>query len=299
MPPEAGETEEASRPVAAGDAGCGAVVAEQGVGARPHLGGPRGGEAPVEKEAEVAGSAEGERRERGGHDVGLFPRGHGGEEPEAHLLENAGAEDPLALALDDAEGELEWGRGVRGAALGLPDRPLGREGRCAVGRWRVYGRPRTEGAFRPDPSEAALVLAGLAEGAAAVTATSVPTMLGAHVSLVLAAAVPDGTGAAAAEVRTASVPPPRQGTHRSRTRHRRSSRTRRRRSGWRGTRRRRIRRGGGGGPTPWGGGRAAQGGPRRRCRRPGTRCPRARRRARRRRSRGQRRPARGGCRRRA
>ena len=125
MPPDSGEAEEASRPVTSGYAGSGAVVAEQGVGARSHLEGPGGGELAVEKEADVAGSSEGKRLECGSHDVGLFPRGQVSEELEAHALEHAGAEDPHFLALDDAEGELEWGRGIRGAALRLPDRLLG------------------------------------------------------------------------------------------------------------------------------------------------------------------------------
>ena len=70
-----GEAEEAPRPVASGDAGSGAVVAEQGIGARSHLEGAGGGEPAVEKEAEVAGSAQRKRRGGGDHDVSLFSRG--------------------------------------------------------------------------------------------------------------------------------------------------------------------------------------------------------------------------------
>ena len=120
-----GEAEEAAHPAAPGDAGSRAVVTEQGVGARAHLEELREGELAVEKKAKVASTAEGKRRECGGHDVRLFTWGIGSEVPGAFELEHAGAEDPLVLALDDVEGELEGGRGRRGAALGVPDRALG------------------------------------------------------------------------------------------------------------------------------------------------------------------------------
>ena len=121
---DAGEAEDAASPVSTSDAGCGAIVAEQGIRPWSHLEGARVGEAPIQEEAEVPGPAEGERREGGGHDVGLLPLGQGGVEPEPLELEHAGTEDPLVLAFDDVEGELEVGRGGLGAALGEPDRPL-------------------------------------------------------------------------------------------------------------------------------------------------------------------------------
>ena len=52
---DAGEAEDAARPVSTSDAGCGAIVAEQGIGPWSHLEGARGGEAPIQEEAEVAG----------------------------------------------------------------------------------------------------------------------------------------------------------------------------------------------------------------------------------------------------
>ena len=115
-----------------------------GVGPRPHLEDPGGGELAAEEKAKVPSSAEGQRREGGGHDVRLFTRGHGSEEPGVLELEHAGAEDPLALALEGGERNLEAALGVldstldrggsgaavkgQGAALGVPDslpRPRG------------------------------------------------------------------------------------------------------------------------------------------------------------------------------
>ena len=63
------QAEEAALPIAPGNASSRPVVAEQGVGPRPHLEGPGGSEHAAEEEAEVTGSAKGERREGGGHDV--------------------------------------------------------------------------------------------------------------------------------------------------------------------------------------------------------------------------------------